>query len=102
MINFIIYEDDQYYRDLYISIILNIIGKSKYAYKIIEIDKYGDDNNNPYGGKGSSDNKKSETVDVKDTLKISYIGYIIGLFILIIGAYIVYKSVKDSEVNIEE
>ncbi len=40
MINFIIYEDDQYYRDLYISIILSIIGKSKYAYKIIEIGKY--------------------------------------------------------------
>ena len=40
MINFIIYEDEKKYRQKYISIILKIIGSSKYAYKIIEIDKY--------------------------------------------------------------
>jgi len=40
MINFIIYEDEKKYRELYISIILKIIGRMQYAYKIIEIDKY--------------------------------------------------------------
>lgn len=40
MINFIIYEDEKVYRDLYISIILKLIGSMQYAYKITEIDKY--------------------------------------------------------------
>lgn len=40
MINFIIYEDEKKFRELYISIILKLIGSMKYAYKIIEIDKY--------------------------------------------------------------
>ena len=45
---------------------------------------------------------KTDTVKVGDTLKIAYIGYIIGLLVLITGAYIIYKSIKDSEVSIEE
>lgn len=40
MINFIIYEDEKKYRELYVSIILKVIGSLQYAYKIIEIDKY--------------------------------------------------------------
>ena len=40
MINFIIYEDDKKYRELYVSIILKVIGSMQYAYKIVEIDKY--------------------------------------------------------------
>lgn len=40
MINFIIYEDEKKYRELYISIILKVIGSLQYAYKIIEIDRY--------------------------------------------------------------
>lgn len=40
MINFIIYEDEKKYRELYVSIILKVIGSMQYAYKIIEIDKY--------------------------------------------------------------
>ena len=40
MINFIIYEDDKKYRELYISIILKVIGSMQYAYKITEIEKY--------------------------------------------------------------
>ena len=40
MINFIIYEDEKEFRELYISVILKIIGSSNNAYKIIEIDKY--------------------------------------------------------------
>ena len=40
MINFIIYEDEKKYRELYISIILKVIGSMQYAYKITEIDKY--------------------------------------------------------------
>lgn len=40
MINFIIYEDEKKFRDLYVSIILKLIGSMKYAYRIIEIPKY--------------------------------------------------------------
>lgn len=40
MINFIIYEDEKKYREMYISIILKIIGSMQFAYKITEIDKY--------------------------------------------------------------
>ncbi len=40
MINFIIYEDNKLERELYVSIILKLIGKMKYAYQITEIDKY--------------------------------------------------------------
>ena len=40
MINFIIYEDEKKYRELYIAIILKIVGSTKLAYKIIEIDRY--------------------------------------------------------------
>lgn len=43
MINIIIYEDEKKYREKYISTVLKVIGKTHYAYKIIEIDKY--DNN---------------------------------------------------------
>ena len=40
MINFIIYEDQKEFREIYISAILKIIGSKNNAYKIIEIDKY--------------------------------------------------------------
>ena len=40
MINFIIYEDNKEERQEYISVILKLIGKMKYAYQIIEIPKY--------------------------------------------------------------
>lgn len=40
MINFIIYEDEKKYRELYVSIILKIIGSMQFAYKITEIEKY--------------------------------------------------------------
>ena len=40
MVNFIIYEDNQKFRELYISVILKIIGKTNLAYEITEIDKY--------------------------------------------------------------
>ena len=40
MINFIIYEDDKKYREMYVSIILKLIGSMQFAYKIIEIEKY--------------------------------------------------------------
>ena len=40
MINFIIYEDEQKYRELYISIILKLVGSMQSAYKIVEIEKY--------------------------------------------------------------
>ena len=40
MINFIIYEDEKKYREMYIAIILKIIGSMQFAYKITEIDKY--------------------------------------------------------------
>ena len=40
MVNFVIYEDEKKFREMYISIILKFIGNSKIAYKITEIDKY--------------------------------------------------------------
>lgn len=40
MINFIIYENDKKYRQLYVSLVLKSVGNTKYAYKIIEIEKY--------------------------------------------------------------
>ena len=40
MINFIIYEDEKKYRELYVSIILKLIGSMQYAYQIVEIDKF--------------------------------------------------------------
>ena len=40
MINFILYEDEKKYRELYISLILKLIGSKQFAYKILEIDKY--------------------------------------------------------------
>ena len=40
MINFIIYEDSKEFRELYISIVLKIVGSMNNAYRIIEIDKY--------------------------------------------------------------
>lgn len=40
MLNFVIYEDEKKYRDKYISVILKMIGKTKIAYKIIELDRY--------------------------------------------------------------
>ena len=40
MINFIIYEDEKSYRELYINEILKVIGKTKLSYKILEISKY--------------------------------------------------------------
>lgn len=43
MINFIIYDSDKRYREMYISIILKMLGNRNIAYEIIEIDKY--DNN---------------------------------------------------------
>lgn len=55
MINFIIYEDDKKFRNLYISTILKIIGNKNIAYKIIEIDRYTNKTleliNNLYGKK---------------------------------------------------
>ena len=42
MINFIIYEDNKEYRELYISIILKLIGKENLAYKIIELKEYNE------------------------------------------------------------
>ena len=42
MINFILYEGDKKYRDLYISTILKIVGNRNLAYEIVEIDKYND------------------------------------------------------------
>lgn len=43
MINFIIYEDEKKFRDLYISIILKLVGSMKVAYQIIEIPRYTQD-----------------------------------------------------------
>lgn len=40
MINFVIYEESKNYRSKYVSIILKNIGRTKYAYKILELDKY--------------------------------------------------------------
>lgn len=42
MINFVLYEGDKKYRNLYISTILKIVGNKNLAYEIIEIDKYTD------------------------------------------------------------
>lgn len=44
MINFILYEGDKKYRNLYISTILKIVGNRNIAYEITEIDKYSDKN----------------------------------------------------------
>ena len=46
MINFILYEGDKKYRNLYISTILKIVGNRNIAYEITEIDKYSDKNLN--------------------------------------------------------
>ena len=43
MINFIIYEDEKKFRELYVSVILKIVGSMRIAYKIIEIPKYDED-----------------------------------------------------------
>ena len=46
MINIIMYEDEKKYRQRYIDVILKVFGKTNYAYKIIEIDKYDKNFNN--------------------------------------------------------
>ena len=43
MINFILYEDERKFRDLYYSVIFNYFRESKIAYEVTEISKYTED-----------------------------------------------------------
>ena len=43
MINFILYEDERKFRDLYYSVIFNYFRESKIAYEVTEISKYNED-----------------------------------------------------------
>lgn len=53
------------------------------------------------GNSTTTDKKGSQTVDVKDTLKIAYLGYCIGTVILILGSMIIFQTYRKSKKEIK-
>ena len=72
------------------------------ARAVVVIDKAGAEVTPPTPSESDATPEQGETINTEDTLKMSYLGYILGVFVIFAGAYVIYLGIEKKYDNEEE
>ena len=69
---------------------------------VVVIDKATPEVTPPTPSESDATPEEGEVVNAEDTLKMSYIGYIMGVIVIFAGSYVIYLAIEKKYEDIEE